>query len=103
MRLLEVAEESGVSGRNIAAARAVGRLLPQLIGQPPVAIPAVLLDAGFPVRALKGVPIIARTGALVAHLLEEQLRPIGFVLSHAGARAIEYNGPAPPGFVASDE
>jgi citrate synthase len=108
VRLLDVAEESGASGRHIEAARAVERLLPELTGKTLVmnvsgAIPAVLLDAGFPVRALKGVPIVARTGALVAHLLEEQLRPIGFVLSHAGARAIEYDGLAPPGFVPSHE
>jgi citrate synthase len=62
-----------------------------------------LLDVGYPVAALKGVPLVARTAALVAHLLEEQLRPIGFVLSHAGAQAIDYDGKAPPGFVPSHE
>jgi crotonobetainyl-CoA:carnitine CoA-transferase CaiB-like acyl-CoA transferase len=46
------------------------------------AIPAVLLDAGYPLGALKGVPLLARTAGLIAHLLEEQLRPIGFVMSH---------------------
>ncbi len=44
------------------------------------AIPAVLLDAGFPAGALKGVPILARTAGLIAHLLEEQKRSIGFVM-----------------------
>ena len=67
------------------------------------AIPAVLLDAGFPLLALKGVPILARTASLIAHLLEEQQRPIGFVLSNAGAAAIEYDGPAPAGFVPAVE
>ena len=62
----------------------VERLLPQLITRPLAlnvsgAIPAVLLDAGFPLLALKGVPLLARTAGLVAHLLEEQQRPIGFV------------------------
>jgi citrate synthase len=57
------------------------------------AIPAVLLDAGFPVGALKGVPLLARTASLVAHLLEEQLRPIGFKLADAADEAIEYDGP----------
>ena len=50
------------------------------------AIAAVLLDAGFPLLAVKGVPILARTASLIAHLLEEQERPIGFVLAHAGRR-----------------
>ena len=34
----------------------------------------------------KGVPILARTASLIAHLLEEQQRPIGFVLSHTAAQ-----------------
>ena len=91
-----------------ACAQIVERLLPETTGKTLVmnvsgAIPAVLLDVGYPVRALKGVPIVARTAGLVAHLLEEQLRPIGFVLSHAGAGAIDYDGAAPPGFVPSHE
>jgi citrate synthase len=107
-RLLEVAAEAATIGRHIEAARLVERLLPETTGKALVmnvsgAIPAVLLDAGFPLRALKGVPIVARTAALVAHLLEEQLRPIGFVLSHAGAQSIDYDGKAPPGFVPSHE
>ncbi len=51
---------------------------------------------GFPLGALKGVPLLARTASLVAHLLEEQAQPIGFVLSHAAAQAIDYDGPVPP-------
>lgn len=106
-RLFEVAEEAGLAGRHIEAARAVARVLPDIIGKPlgmnvSVAIPAVLLDAGYPLLALKGVPILARTASLVAHLLEEQLEPIGFALSHAGAAAISYDGEAPEGFVAGD-
>jgi citrate synthase len=107
-RLFEVAEGAGVAGRHIEAARAVARVLPGIIGKPlgmnvSVAIPAVLLDAGYPLLALKGVPIVARTASLVAHLLEEQLRPIGFVMSHAAASAIGYDGPAPEGFRPGDE
>ncbi len=72
------------SGRHVEIAHAVERLLPELVGRPLAlnvsgAIPAVLLDAGYPLLALKGVPILARTAGLIAHLLEEQQRPIGFV------------------------
>jgi citrate synthase len=56
---------------------------------------------GFPIEGLKGVPILARTASLVAHLVEEQSRSIGFVLSEHGAKAIGYDGPRPPGFVPS--
>jgi len=55
------------------------------------------------VAALKGIPILARAASLVAHLLEEQQRPIGFVLSHAAGAAIEYDGTRPDGFVPSKE
>ena len=50
---------------------------------------------------MKGVPILARTASLIAHLLEEQERPIGFVLAHSGAAAIRYDGESPEGFVPS--
>jgi citrate synthase len=62
----------------------------------------VLLDAGFPLAAMKGVPILARTASLVAHLVEEQARGIGFVLSEHAAKGIAYDGTAPAGFVAAD-
>ena len=79
---------------------AVQRTLPKIIGKPLAmnisgAIPAVLLDAQFPLLAIKGVPILARTASLIAHLVEEQQRPIGFVLSHAASQAIEYDGSVP--------
>lgn len=103
-RLCEVAREAGLAGAHVEAAAAVEAVLPRLTGKPLAmnvsgAIPAVLLDAGYPLLALKGVPILARTASLVSHLLEEQQRPIGFALSEAGAAAIEYDGPKPAGFV----
>ena len=102
-RLFTVSSDTGSSGMHVSIAKEVERLLPGLTGKPLAlnvsgAIPAVLLDAGYPVGALKGVPILARTASLIAHLLEEQTRPIGFVLSHAGAVAIDYDGDAPPDF-----
>ncbi len=107
-RLLALAQECGVAGSFVALARRIEALLPGLLGKPlklnvSGAIPAVLLDAGFPMLALKGVPILARTAGLIAHLLEEQQRPIGFVLSHAAAEAIEYSGAVPKGFAGGDE
>jgi len=62
------------------------------------AIPAVLLDAGFPLAGMKGVPILARTASLVAHLVEEQARAIGFALSEAAEAGIAYDGAVPAGF-----
>src|SRR5690242_4877378 len=56
-RLIEIAAEVGAAARHVEAARAVERALPALTGKPLVmnvsaAIPAVLLDAGYPLLAL---------------------------------------------------
>jgi citrate synthase len=107
VRLIALARELGVFGRHSQAGLAVERVLPSVIGKPLVmnissAIPSVLLDAGYPLLALRGVPILARTAGLIGHLLEEQTHPIGFAMSHAAASAITYDGPAPAGFVANE-
>lgn len=106
-RLLEVAAEQGTVGSHIAAAAAIERVIPEVTGKALAmnvsgAIPAVLLDAGYPVLALKGVPILARTAGLIGHLLEEQTRSIGFILAHEGSSAIDYDGEVPVGFVAGE-
>ncbi len=68
---------------------ALGRALPINING---AIPAILLEIGFPVSALKSISILARTAGLLAHLQEETERPIGFILSNFAAEAITYDG-----------
>ncbi|GAK33125.1 citryl-CoA lyase [Iodidimonas nitroreducens] len=98
--LLKLADEKGVSGDHIAALRAISKQAKLITNRDlPVnvsgAIPAVMLDVGFPLSALKGVPLLARTASLVGHLYEETQRPIGFVLSYGASQAIDYDGPAP--------
>lgn len=105
-RLLDIAGEAGIAGKHVDAALQVEKLLPEITGKPLAmnvssAIAATLLDAGFPLLAVKAIPILARTAGLIAHLLEEQERPIGFVLSDIGANGVGYDGKAPPGFVPS--
>ncbi len=107
-RLLAVAADCGLAGRYVEMATLIERLTPALVNRPLAlnisgAIPAVLLDAGYPLLGLKGVPLLARTAGLIAHLVEEQQRAIGFVMSHAAAQAIAYDGEAPEGFKPSDE
>ena len=53
-------------------------------------IAAVMLDLGFPASAVKAVPILARTGGLLAHLAEEQQQPLGFLMAAHAEEAIEY-------------
>jgi citrate synthase len=88
-RILELADERGVSGPHVALARsfheAVG--LTMNVSMP---IGAVLLDLGYPAAFVKAIPILARTASLLAHLAEEQEHPIGFDLARAAEEAVEY-------------
>jgi citrate synthase len=88
-RILELADERGVSGPHVALARkfheAVG--LTMNVSMP---IAAVLLDLGYPASFAKAIPILARTASLLAHLAEEQEQPIGFDLARAAEEAVEY-------------
>jgi len=107
VRLVEIAREAGLAGDHIRIAELVEGFAPEVTGKAlkmnvSGAIPAVLLDAGYPLLALKGAPLLARTAGLIGHLLEEQARPVGFALAQAGAAAVRYDGPAPAGFVADE-
>jgi citrate synthase len=93
-RILELADARGVSGPHILLARRLRESVAELWGRPlplNVAMPiaAVLLDLGFPRAAAKGVPILARTAGLLAHLAEEQERPVGFLMAAAAEEAVE--------------
>ncbi len=97
--LLRFADDNGVAGDAVACLRALGRIAPEVMGRPlPInvsgAIPALMLDAGWPIEAMKGIPLLARAAGLVAHLYEESLRSIGFILSHKADLAITYDGPS---------
>ncbi|WP_430387367.1 citryl-CoA lyase [Blastomonas fulva] len=96
--LLKMADEHGIVGEHIGMLYALRDCLPESLGRPlPInvngAIPAVMLDVGFPVGALKGISLLARTASLIGHLHEEIDRPIGFIMSGAAAAAIDYDGP----------
>ena len=54
-------------------------------------------------QALRGVPILARTAGLIAHLREEIEKPIGFALSYQATRGVEYDGEIPPGVTVKPE
>ena len=107
-RLFEVAAEAGTPGRFVAIAEAIERVLPGITGRDlrlnvSAAIPAVLLDVGFPLDALKGVPILARTAGLIGHLTEELSKPIGFALSYQATREQRYTGKLPEGWTPKAE
>jgi citrate synthase len=97
-RILELADERGVSGAHVCLARAFcdelakasQKPLPMNVAMP---IAAVLLDLGYPAVIVKTIPILARTAGLLAHLVEEQEEPIGFELAGASEDAVRYEPP----------
>jgi citrate synthase len=96
-RILALADERGVAAAHVdlakrfrpAVAEVWGKQLTMNVSMP---IAAVLLDLDFPASIVKAVPILARTGGLLAHLAEEQQRPIGFLMASHGEAAIDYDG-----------
>ncbi len=86
-----------IAGRHIdlarrfapAAEKVWGRSLTMNVS---MAIAATLLDLDFPASMIKAIPLLARTAGLLAHLGEEQERPIGFLMASAAEAAIAYDG-----------
>jgi len=98
-RILELADERGVSGPHVLLARRLRESVHAVWGSPlpmnvSLPIAAVMLDLGFPASTVKAVPILARTAGLLAHLAEEQESPIGFLLAGKAEEAVRYEPPA---------
>jgi citrate synthase len=101
-RILEVADERGVSGSHVALARhfraavakAWGKSLVMNVSMP---MAAVMLDLGFPVHVVKAIPLLARTAGILGHLAEEQENPIGFLMAGKAEEAIAYRKDSPGG------
>lgn len=101
--LFAVSKRAGADQKYVEIAQIIESVIPAIVGRElklnvSAAIPAVLLDVGFPVNALKGVPILARTASLIAHLNEEIADPIGFALAYQATHEQEFTGTLPPGF-----
>jgi citrate synthase len=95
--LFAVAKEAGTSLRFVEIAEAVEQVIPEIVGKDlklnvSAAIPAVLLGTNFPLVGLRGVPILARTAGLIAHLCEEAVNPSGFALSFQATRELVFEG-----------
>lgn len=94
-RMIALAEARGAAGRAVAAAREMTKAVAQVWGKPlpmnvSMAIAATLMDVGAPASLVRGIPILARTAGLIAHLGEEAEVPIGFLLAAKGEEAIEH-------------
>src|SRR5688572_17589495 len=94
-RILELADERGISGAHVALARCFRDAVAETWVRPltlnvSMPIAAVMLDLGFTAATVKAVPILARTASLLAHLAEEQHQPIGFLMSAQAEDAVTY-------------
>ncbi len=97
-RILELADERGVSGPHVVLSRALRDAVADAWGKPlpmnvSLAIAAVMLDLGFSSEVVKAVPILARTAGLLAHLAEERQQALGFLMAGKAEEAIEYEPP----------
>jgi citrate synthase len=95
-RMIALARERRVAARAVKAATALTGAVAEVWGKPlpmnvSMAIAATLVDAGVPPTLIRAVPILARTGGLIAHLIEEQEAPIGFYLASKGEEAIDHS------------
>ncbi len=102
-RIFELADERGVSGPHALLARSFRGAVAETWGRPltlnvSMAIAAVMLDLGFAPSAMKVIPLLARTGGLLAHLVEEQQRPIGFLMASEAEHSVRYEPGAEAGF-----
>jgi citrate synthase len=97
-RILELADERGVSGSHVELARllrdavadAWGKAIPMNVAMP---IAAVMLDLGYSASVVKAVPLLARAAGLLAHLAEERDNPLGFLMAGKAEEAIQYEPP----------
>lgn len=94
-RMIALAHERGVAGRAVAAASELTGAVAEAWGKPlpmnvSMAIAATMRDVGAPASLIRGVPILARTAGLIAHLGEEAETPIGFYLASKAEEAIEH-------------
>ena len=97
-RILELADAREASGLHVALARRFRDAAAETWGKPltmnvSMPIAAVMLDLGFPSAAVKGVPILARTGGLLAHLAEEREQPVGLRMAASAEEAVTYEAP----------
>jgi citrate synthase len=94
-KLLALSDARGTSGAHVEMIRAFATVADEVWSRHLVlnvsgAIAAVMLDVGFPLDSLKGIPILARTAGLLAHLHEDAHDRLGFILADQAATAVEY-------------
>lgn len=80
-RLLAIASEEGLGGRNVEALHALHRAAREATGRPLVlnaagAIGAILSDLGYAPGQVRGFALVARCAGLFAHAVDEMRQPL---------------------------
>jgi citrate synthase len=98
-RMIALAHERRTAGRAVAAALRLTEAVAEVWGKPlpmnvSMAIAATMKDLDIPSSLIRGIPILARTAGLIAHLGEEAATPIGFLLAATAEEAITHTADA---------
>jgi citrate synthase len=98
-KLLQLADEKGVSGKHVTALLALSKAVDGVYGKHITinatgAIAAVLADVGVPQQIMRGFALISRCAGLVAHAHEEQKHPSMKAIWQAAEAAVPYDGAA---------
>jgi citrate synthase len=95
-RLLEIADETGISGRHVAYVRAIERAI-ERVARRRIAmnvdggLAAIMLDLGYEWQAARAFMFVPRAAGLAAHALEESAREPGW--RQIPLSEVTYDGP----------
>lgn len=98
LRLFQVAQEAGHSGRHVALLRQLGAELDRASGRHLTinatgAIAALLLEIGVPLVAMRAVAVVSRAGGLAGHVVEEQQKPAAREIWRLAEHGVPYAEP----------
>ncbi len=101
LKLLQVAEREGLSGRHVAALRCLAKAVDANLGKhitinATAGIAALLGELGVPWRIMRGFAAISRTPGVVGHLYEEQTNPTAYRIGMMAQEMVPYVGEMPP-------
>lgn len=101
LKLLQVAEQAGLSGRFVSALHTLADAVDKALGKhvtinATAAIAALLGEIGVPGRIMRGFAAISRTPGIVGHLHEEQTHPAAYSIGMTAQEMVPYVGEVPP-------
>jgi len=101
IKLLAVAEKEGLSGRWVAALRALAKAVDASLGKhitinATAGIAALLGELGVPWKLMRGFACVSRAAGIIGNIYEEQTNPSAFQLMEMAQHEVPYVGEIPP-------